>query len=119
MLLLGATYRAGTEVVAEAAGLTERLLGAHLAVTAEETFDWQSLTGGVVAHVAAAGLATGIPTIVVAGQVLVGRRESMTLGLSGTYPVTERPQEVAAALSDPVAALRHRTTRVARTWSRS
>jgi glycerate kinase len=43
----------------------------------------------------------------------------MTLGLSGTYPVTERPRDLEAALTDPVAALRARTARVARTWSRS
>lgn len=118
LLLLGATYRSGTAVVAETAGLVERLRAAELAVTSEETFDWQSLSGGVVAGVAAAGLETGVPTIVVAGQVLVGRRESMTLGLSGTYQVTDRPEEVAAALADPVRALRSRTARVARTWSR-
>jgi glycerate 2-kinase len=119
LLLLGATYRSGPQVVAAAAGLLEQVRAAELAVTAEETFDWQSLSGGVVAEVASAGLATGVPSIVVAGQVLVGRRESMTLGLSGAYPMTDRPENVAAALADPVQALRLRAARVARTWSRS
>jgi glycerate 2-kinase len=84
-----------------------------------ETFDWEALTGGVVAGVSALGLDAGVPVILVAGQVLVGRRECLTLGLSGTYPVTERPADLEAALTDPVAALRARTARVARTWSRS
>ncbi|MFL6099715.1 MAG: glycerate kinase [Actinomycetales bacterium] len=118
LLLLGATYAPGVEVVAQAAGLAERIKRADLGITAEETFDWQSLTGGVVAGVAAAGLDCGVPVVVVAGQVLVGRRESMTLGLSGAYPVTERPEDVESALADPVQALQRRTARVARTWSR-
>lgn len=118
LLLLGATYASGVDVVAQTAGLAACLEQADLGVTAEETFDWQSLTGGVVARVAAAGLECGVPVIVVAGQALVGRRESMTLGLSGTYPVTERPEEVSAALADAAGALRRRTARVARTWSR-
>jgi glycerate kinase len=119
LLVLGATYVSGIAAVAGAAGLRERLGAADLVVTGLETFDWQALSGGVVAGVAELGLAAGVPVILVAGQVLVGRRESMTLGLSGTYPVAERPQDLDAALADPVAALRARTARVARTWSRS
>ena len=119
LLLLGGTYLDGVEAVAAAAGLPGRVGGADLVVTGMETFDWQALTGGVVAGVSALGLDAGVPVILVAGVVLVGRRESLTLGLSGTYPVTERPEDLEAALTDPEAALRGRTARVARTWSRS
>jgi glycerate kinase len=55
--------------------------------------------------------------VAVAGEVLVGRRESMTLGLAGSYPVVDRPEQLPGLLADPVAALRQRTARVARTWS--
>ena len=52
-----------------------------------------------------------------AGQVLVGRRETMGLGISGTYAVAETPAELDAAMLDPVGTLRARAARVARTWS--
>jgi glycerate 2-kinase len=119
LLLLGATAVSGVQAVAAAARLPERVAAADVLVTGLESFDWLALTGGVVAEVAQLGLATGVPVILVAGQVLVGRRESMTLGLAGTYAVTERPEGLEAALADPVGALRTRTARVARTWSRS
>ena len=54
------------------------------------------LRGTVVAGVAQAALAVAVPTVVLAGQALVGRRETMTLGLAGTYAVAERPDRVAA-----------------------
>ena len=63
------------------------------------------------------GLAAGVPSIVLAAEVLVGRREAMTLGLSGSYPLTDRPQDLAGVWTDPTAALRDRAARVARTWS--
>jgi glycerate 2-kinase len=51
--------------------------------------------------------------------VLVGRRESMGLGLSGAYAVAERPAQLEAAVADPVGTLTDRAARVAATWSPS
>jgi glycerate kinase len=68
--------------------------------------------------VAALGLEVGTPVVVVAGQVLVGRREALAVGVESAYPVAEGPAEVAAALADPVGTLAARAERVARTWSR-
>ncbi len=118
LLLLGARFVSGVRAVSEAVGLPAQVGGSDLVVTGEATFDWESLRGGVVAEVAALGLATGVPSVVLAGQVLVGRRESMTLGLAGTYPIAERSEDLAAAMADPVAAISGRAARVARTWSR-
>jgi glycerate kinase len=70
-----------------------------------------------VASVAALGLAAGVPSVVLAGEVLVGRRESMTLGLSGAYPLAERPTDLPSVWQDPVGAVRARAARLARTWS--
>ena len=88
-----------------------------LVVTGEGTLDWQSLRGKVVAGVAEAALAKAKPTVVIAGQVLVGRRDTMSLGISGIYAVAEKPAQVAAALADPARTLSARTERVATTWS--
>jgi glycerate kinase len=87
-------------------------------VTGEGRFDWQSLRGKVVAGVAHAALAVGTPVVVVAGQVDVGRREALAIGVESAYPVARTPEEVAAALADPHGTLAARAERVARTWSR-
>ena len=117
LLAIGARRVSGVDLVIEAVGLREQVADAALVVTGEGTFDWQSMQGKVVAGVAQTALEVATPSIVIAGQVLVGRREAMAVGLSGTYAVAESPAAVEAAMLDPVATLSRRTARVARTWS--
>jgi len=117
LLLLGGRRVSGVQAVLEAVGFAALVQATDLVVTGEGTFDWQSLRGKVVAGVAEAALAKATPTVVIAGQVLVGRRDTMALGISGTYAVAENPAQVAAALADPAGTLRARTERVATTWS--
>lgn len=117
LYLLGGHRVSGVAEVLRAVGFAELVAAADLVVTGEGSFDWQSLRGKVVAGVAAAALETGTPSLIIAGQTLVGRREAMTLGLSGTYAVAETPEQVEAAMADPVGTLAARTARVATTWS--
>lgn len=117
LFLLGGRRVSGVEAVLEAVGFDRLVAGADLVVTGEGSFDWQSLRGKVVVGVAAAAAEVGTPAIVIAGQALVGRREAMSVGLSGVYAVAERPDQVAAALADPAGTLTARVARVARTWS--
>lgn len=117
LYLLGGRRVSGVGHVLDAVGLAARLVGTDLVVTGEGCFDWQSLHGKVAVGVAEHALAAAVPVVVVAGQVLVGRRETRALGLSGTYAVAERPEDVAAAMADPVGTLSDRVARVARTWS--
>jgi glycerate 2-kinase len=118
LLLLGGRRVGGARAVLDAVGFRSRVEAADLVVTGEGTFDWQSLRGKVVSAVAATGLEVGTPVIVLAGQVLVGRREALAIGVESAYPVAERPDDVAAALADPAGTLAARAERVARTWSR-
>jgi glycerate kinase len=118
LLLLGARRVPGATAVSDAVGLRARVAAADLVVTGEGTFDWQSLRGKVVRAVAAAGLEAGTPVVVVAGQVLVGRREALSIGVESAYAVADGPAGVAAALADPATTLAARAERVARTWSR-
>jgi glycerate kinase len=118
LALLGARRVPGAAAVLDAVGLPDRVAGADLVVTGEGTFDWQSLRGKVVSAVAAVGLEIGKPVVVIAGQVLVGRREALAIGVESAYPVADGPAEVAAALADPAGTLAARAGRVARTWSR-
>ena len=116
-MLLGARRRSGVGIVLDALGF-DRLLGEHdLVVTGEGQFDWQSLHGKVVAGVAEAALTHGTPIVVVAGQVLVGRRETMGMGIAGCYAVVDSPDRVEEAMTDPFGTLSNRTSRVAATWS--
>jgi glycerate kinase len=117
LYLLGGHRVSGVGEVLRAVGFAELVAAADLVVTGEGSFDWQSLRGKVVAGVAAAALEAGTPSLIIAGQTLVGRREAMTLGLSGTYAVAETPEQVEAAMADPVGTLAARTARVAATWS--
>lgn len=117
LAVLGGRLLPGSRVVADTVGLRAAIGEADVVVTGEGSFDWQSLHGKVVSAVAAVALEHGVPTVVVAGQVLVGRREWGAAGVSGAYAVAERPDQVAASLADPAGSLATRVERVARTWS--
>jgi len=117
LMLLGGHRVSGVEAVLEAVGFDALVAATDLVVTGEGTLDWQSLQGKVVAGASAAALARAKPTVVIAGQVLVGRRDTMALGISATYAVAENPAQIAAALADPWGTLSARTLSVASTWS--
>ncbi len=117
LFVLGARRVSGVDLVLQAVGFATLAASADLVVTGEGTFDWQSLRGKVVTGVAQAALEAATPCIVIAGQVLVGRREGMGIGLSGMYAVAADPTQEQAALADPVGTLANRAARVARTWS--
>ena len=70
-------------------------------MTGEGCFDWQSLRGKVVAGVAKAALEAATPTVVIAGQTMVGRREAMTPPV-GLVCRRRDPEQVEAAVADPV-----------------
>jgi glycerate kinase len=78
---------AGPADLAGLAGLGEALDGAGLAVTGEGSFDWRSLRGTPVPAVAGMASARGVPCVVLAGQVLVGRREAAAVGVDAAYAV--------------------------------
>lgn len=103
-LLLGATHVAGARFVIEELGLPQLLPGA-LVVTGGTAYDWHSIRDGVIAEVARAALEVASPAVVLAERVHVGRREGMSLGISGNYALAE---------GEDLAGL---ATRVARTWS--
>jgi glycerate kinase len=117
LLLLGGRRVSGVGAVLDAVGFESLVAATDLVITGEGAFDGQSLRGKVVAGVARAGVAGAKPVVVIAGQVRVGRRQAMELGISGTYAVAENSAQIAAALADPAGTLSARTTRVATTWS--
>lgn len=117
LALLGARLVPGATMVADAVDVAGRLRAAELVVTGEGTFDWQSFHGKVVNEVAGLALAAAVPTVVLAGQVTVGRREWGAAGIAGAYAVATDAAQVAASMADPAGTLAARAERLARTWS--
>lgn len=117
LLLLGARRVPGAGTVADLVGLSAALAAHDLVVTGLGRFDWEAARGGIVPVVAERAGAVPVPSVVVAAESLVGRRESMSLGLSGSYALTQSPEDRERWLADPVTVLEQRMARLARTWS--
>jgi glycerate kinase len=118
LMLLGARRTSGVAAVLHAVRAADRLNGTDLVLTAELSFDRTSLGEGVVAGAADAATDRGIPTVVVAGLVELGRREALAAGVAGAYALAERPRDLPGTAAVADAALAARARRTARTWSR-
>lgn len=114
---LGATRESGMALVRRITGLDRALDGVDLVVTGEGSFDAQSLRGKVVAGVAEAALTRGLPCLVIAGQVRVGRRDIASAGITGAYSVTDHVGSLEQALARPWEGLRSLAARIAGQWS--
>lgn len=116
-LALGGRRESGIELVRDAVGLDAALDRADLVLTGEGSFDFQSLRGKVASGVAAAALDRGVPCVVLAGQVHLGRREMAAAGIEAAYSVAEHAGSVEAAVRRPAEGLRALAERVGREWS--
>jgi glycerate kinase len=113
----GATRVSGVALVADAVGLADRIADADLVVTGEGSFDAQSLRGKVPAGVARLAQDAGVPCVVVAGRVEVGRRDAAAAGVEASYAVADVLGSPAAALAAGAAGIRTTAAAVARMWS--
>ncbi|HEY0815137.1 MAG TPA: glycerate kinase [Pseudonocardia sp.] len=101
--------------------------GAGLAIICTAEFDWQSLRSSVVTAVADAAVERGVPCVVIAERVSVGRREASAIGVDAAYAVIDGSTTAARPSADPpthvgqagdAAVLSALAERVARRWSR-
>jgi len=115
---LGGTRESGVDLVRSATGLDAALDEADLVITGEGSFDFQSLRGKLVSGVAAAATERGIPCVVVAGQVSVGRREAASAGITETHSLVEHFGTVDEAMAKPAEGLRALAARLAGQWDR-
>jgi len=118
LLALGARRESGIGLVLGHSRLAERIGAADLVVTGEGSYDWQSLRGKATSGVAAATSAAGLPCLVLAGQVSVGRREMAAAGVAAAYSLVDFAGSVEAAQTQAAEKLRMLAERVAREWSR-
>ncbi|MEU5697161.1 glycerate kinase [Actinosynnema sp. NPDC020468] len=117
LIALGARVVSGAGLVRDLVGLDAALDGVDLAVTGEGSFDWQSLRGKLVTAVAAGAAERGLPCVVLAGRVEVGRRESAAIGVQDAYSVADHVGSAEKSLADPAGTLADLAEHVARQWS--
>lgn len=116
---LGGSRESGVDLVRAATGLDAALDEADLVITGEGSFDFQSLRGKLVSGVAAAANERGIPCVVVAGQVSVGRREAASAGITETHSLVDHFGGVDEAMEKPAEGLRALGARLAGQWDRA
>ena len=116
LLALGGRREAGIGLVRRLIGFNAEVERADLLVTGEGSFDSQSLRGKVVAGVASAAAEHGLPCLVLAGQVLVGRREAAAYGVDAAYSLVEQAGSVDRAMPEAADVLAALATKVAREW---
>ena len=95
------------------AGQQELLDSVDLVLTGEGKFDSQSLRGKLVTRIAAAGGATGVDTIVLAGQVTLTENELVAAGIAAAHSISEFAGSVEVAMSDAANQLEQLAARVA------
>jgi len=118
MLALGARRESGIGLVLRHTRLAERIASADLVVTGEGSYDWQSLRGKAVSGVAEAAAVAGLPCLVLAGRVSVGRREMAAAGVAAAYALVDSAGSAQRAQSRAAEELANLAERVARQWSR-
>jgi glycerate kinase len=116
LLLLGGRRVPGIATVMALTGLEQEISRAEVVLTGEGCLDWQSLTGKVVSGVATAATQFGVPCVVLAGRVEVGRREVAALGVASAYAIDDL---VGTGWANPAESLSALAARVASNWSHS
>lgn len=117
LYLLGGRRHGLVDLLLAAWGFDDLLSRHDLVVTGQGRLDWTSLQQGVVTGVATAATRHALPTVVLAGELLVGRREVMAMGVAAAYAVADAPAQAAQLAVDPVGTLEARCSRLAATWS--
>ncbi|MPZ28050.1 MAG: glycerate kinase [Micromonosporaceae bacterium] len=117
LLALGGRRESGIGLVRALTGLDEALATADLVITGEGSFDHQSVRGKVVAGVAAAARDRGVPCLVVAGRVTVGRAEAAAAGVTEAHSLVDLLGSVEAAMAIPADGLRALGAQLAGAWS--
>lgn len=100
LLALGGRRESGAAVVAERTGLADDVARSDLVVTGEGRFDDQSLHGKVVSALTGAAQRTGIPVVVLAGQVALDPLVLREAGIMAAHSLAEHAGSVRLAMDD-------------------
>lgn len=113
---LGASFRAGVEVVADLTGLEQALQGANLVITGEGRFDAQTLRGKTPFGVARIARRSAVPVIVLAGTLGEGYERLYDHGISAAFALVSGPCTLQQACDQAASLLHDRARDLARVW---
>jgi glycerate kinase len=92
--------RPGIEVVLEALGFDDVLVGADAVVTGEGSLDQQSLSGKAPIGVAAAAASHGVPVLAVAGRTTLDPHQARGAGLSAVLALTDLEPDLTICIKE-------------------
>ena len=116
LTFLGATMRPGIEIVLDLVGIERHLRGAGLVVTGEGAIDEQTLHGKAVAGVATAARSAGVPTVAVAGRVLLTPARLAEAGIVAAYALSDLEADPSTSVRDAGRLLERRAKSIADDW---
>lgn len=117
LIHLGAQRLPGIATAMQILGFDEQLTSADLVITGEGCLDDQTLHGKVAMGVAQSAVKLGVPCVVLAGEVRLGKREISNVGIDSAYSMKDLVgREV--SLAAPAQSLEALAARVAKTWGR-
>ena len=117
LIHLGAKRLEGITAVMQMLRFEEQLQECDLVITGEGCLDDQTLHGKVCMGVAQRAAKMGIPCVVLAGEVRIGKREISHVGIDSAYAMKDLVGRE-ASLAQPYDSLQSLAARVAKTWGR-
>ncbi|MFQ6049033.1 MAG: glycerate kinase [Phycisphaerae bacterium] len=112
----GARLRPGVELVMEATGLQQRLVGCDLVITGEGRLDAQSLMGKVISGVGRVARQAGVPVVALVGSVGEGA-EAAGQYLDAWLCIQDGPRDLPTAIRRARELLRDAAANLAGIWS--
>ena len=116
MAFLGARLRKGIDLVFQAVGLEDKIIGADLVLTAEGQIDFQTKFGKAPAGVAALAKKHGIPCVAIAGGIGEGIRDLHDCGITAVFSLCPAPVTLAEAMQNGGVYLRAATEQIIRLY---
>ena len=117
MAFLGGKLRPGIDIVMEAVGLAEKLVGAHLVITGEGRIDGQTIYGKTPMGVLRLAKAQQIPVIGIAGCLGDGAEKVLEKGMDAIFDVIPAATDIEHALQHARPNLHRAARNIAAMWA--
>ena len=114
MAFLNAEVSSGIDLVCEALGLQDHLVGADLVITGEGRIDDSTAFDKAPVGVARRAKAVGVPVIAIVGNLRSGYEEVYRHGIDAVVPILDRPMDFKTSVARTFDLLRSATERTMR-----
>jgi 3-oxoacid CoA-transferase subunit A len=112
--ILNTTMRSGIDVLLDASGFRDVLLGADLVIVGEGSLDQQSLRGKGPIGVARVATSMGVRVVAVAGRSLITSGQASQAGISTIYTLTQLESDESRSMADAARLLEQTGGQIAR-----